>query len=246
MHIDLFTFCVQIVNFLVLVFILNRILIKPLMTSVENRRKNIIKQNEDIALKQNELSSEIKLYENKISDFENFKVEEKRKFDLELQEQRNLKTIEIQKEFEDEKEKFLDKFMSEKNSLVDSITESVCLNLSNLLEKIFIDLADEDLENKIVKKFIFKLKNINSSELEKIKNLGKDTKIIINSNFDLSVDNKDAIINFLKEQNIDNDLLFSQEKGIILGVKMTVGNIIINSNVQDIIEQFNSELKNTL
>lgn len=246
MHIDLFTFCVQIVNFLVLLFILNRILIKPLMTSVENRRKNIIKQNEDIALKQNELSSEIKLYENKISDFENFKVEEKRKFDLELQEQRNLKTIEIQKEFEDEKEKFLDKFMSEKNSLVDSITESVCLNLSNLLEKIFIDLADEDLENKIVKKFIFKLKNINSSELEKIKNLGKDTKIIINSNFDLSVDNKDAIINFLKEQNIDNDLLFSQEKGIILGVKMTVGNIIINSNVQDIIEQFNSELKNTL
>lgn len=246
MHIDLFTFCVQIVNFLVLLFILNRILIKPLMTSVENRRKNIIKQNEDIALKQNELSSEIKLYENKISDFENFKVEEKRKFDLELQEQRNLKTIEIQKEFEEEREKFLDKFMSEKNSLVDSITESVCLNLSNLLEKIFIDLADEDLENKIVKKFIFKLKNINSSELEKIKNLGKDTKIIINSNFDLSVDNKDAIINFLKEQNIDNDLLFSQEKGIILGVKMTVGNIIINSNVQDIIEQFNSELKNTL
>lgn len=216
------------------------------MTSVENRRKNIIKQNEDIALKQNELSSEIKLYENKISDFENFKVEEKRKFDLELQEQRNLKTIEIQKEFEEEREKFLDKFMSEKNSLVDSITEFVCLNLSNLLEKIFIDLADEDLENKIVKKFIFKLKNINSSELEKIKNLGKDTKIIINSNFDLSVDNKDAIINFLKEQNIDNDLLFSQEKGIILGVKMTVGNIIINSNVQDIIEQFNSELKNTL
>lgn len=246
MHIDLFTFCVQIVNFLVLLFILNRILIKPLMTSVENRRKNIIKQNEDIALKQNELSSEIKLYENKISDFENFKIEEKRKFDLELQEQRNLKTIEIQKEFEEEREKFLDKFMSEKNSLVDSITESVCLNLSNLLEKIFIDLADEDLENKIVKKFIFKLKNINSSELEKIKNLGKDTKVIINSNFDLSVDNKDAIINFLKEQNIDNDLLFSQEKGIILGVKMTVGNIIINSNVQDIIEQFNSELKNTL
>lgn len=246
MHVDLFTFCAQIINFLVLLFILNRILIKPLITSVENRRKNIIKQNEDIALKQNELSSEIKLYENKISDFENFKIEEKRKLNLELQEQKNLKAIEIQKEFEEEKEKFLDKFMSEKNSIINNIIESVCINLSSLLEKIFIDLADEDLENKIVKKFIFKLKNINSSELEKIKNLGKDTKIIINSNFDLSVDNKDAIINFLKEQNIDNDLLFSQEKGIILGVKMTVGNIIINSNVQDIIEQFNSELKNTL
>ena len=246
MHIDLFTFCVQIVNFLVLLFILNRILIKPLIASVENRRKNIIKQNEDIILKQNELSNEIKLYENKISDFENFKISERKKLDLEIQEQRNLKSIEIRKEFEKEREKFLNKFMSEKSSLVDNITESICLNLSNLLKKIFVDLADEDLEDKIIKKFIFKLKDINSLELEKIKNLNKDTKIVINSSFELSVDNKNAIINFLKDQDINNDLLFSQENGIILGIKMTADNIIINSNVQDIIEQFSSELKNVL
>ena len=236
MHIDLFTFCVQIINFLVLLFILNRILIKPLIASVENRRKNIIKQNEDIILKQNELSNEIKLYENKISDFENFKISERKKLDLEIQEQRNLKSIEIRKEFEKEREKFLNKFMSEKSSLVDNITESICLNLSNLLKKIFVDLADEDLEDKIIKKFIFKLKDINSLELEKIKNLNKDTKIVINSSFELSVDNKNAIINFLKDQDINNDLLFSQENGIILGIKMTADNIIINSNVQDIIE----------
>ena len=246
MHIDLFTFCVQIINFLVLLFILNRILIKPLIASVENRRKNIIKQNEDIILKQNELSNEIKLYENKISDFENFKISERKKLDLEIQEQRNLKSIEIRKEFEKEREKFLNKFMSEKSSLVDNITESICLNLSNLLKKIFVDLADEDLEDKIIKKFIFKLKDINSLELEKIKNLNKDTKIVINSSFELSVDNKNAIINFLKDQDINNDLLFSQENGIILGIKMTADNIIINSNVQDIIEQFSSELKNVL
>ena len=246
MHIDLFTFFVQIINFLVLLFILNRVLIKPLMTSVENRRKNIIKQNEDIALKQDELNNEIRLYESKISDFENFKVQEKRKIESELQEQKNLKIIEIQNEVKEKRKILLNKLVSERDLIINDIVESVCLNLSDLLKKIFIDLADEDLESKIVKKFVFRLKNAEQSELDRIKNLDKDEKITISSNFGLSIDNKEAIINFLKEQGIDNNVIFLQENNIILGVKMMVGNIVINSNIQDIIEQFNSELKNKL
>lgn len=246
MEINLFTFLIQIVNFLVLLFILNRILIKPLLKSVEERRKNILKQNEELALKKEELDNGVHLYDSKIADFEKFKIEEKRKLELEIQEEKNLKSIEIQQEFEKEREKFLDKFMLEKDSLVNNITESICLKMSDLFEKIFLDLADEELEDRVIKKFIFQLKNLNSDEINKIKNLDNSIKINIYSSYNLSINNKDLITNFFVNSGISNELVFIENKDIIFGIKMEIGNIVLNSNLQNIIEQFSSVLKKTL
>ena len=241
MNIDLFTFLIQIVNFLVLLFILDRILIKPLLKSVDERRKNIIKQNEEITTKQEELNNYIELYEAKIAEFENFKLEETRKLNLEIQEQKNSKNLEIQEEFNKERSKFMNKFMSERDSLVEEIINAVCLKMPNLLEKIFLDLTDEELEDKIIKKFIFQLKD--SSEIKKI---DKDTKIHIYSAFELSIDNKELIMNFFKNLGFVNEIDFIRDNNLILGIKLEAENIVINSNISNIIEQFNSLLKKSL
>lgn len=246
MNIDLFTFFVQISNFLILLFILNKVLIKPLLKSVDERRKNIIKQNEDILLKQEELELKMKLYDNKITEFENFKIEEKKKLENEIQEKRNLKLSEMQEEFKIEQEKFLDKFASEKEVIINSMSEAVCLRISDLLKKVFLDLADEHFEEKVIRKFIFQLESLNSDDFGRIKKLQSDRQIVINTAFNLSLENKDLIINFFKNAGINNNIVFEQNKDIILGIRMKADNIIINSNLQNITEQFNFMLKESL
>ena len=120
------------------------------------------------------------------------------------------------------------------------------MKISDLLKKVFLDLSDEDFEERIIKKFIFQLENLNSEDINRIKNLSDDVKIIVNSAFNLSLDNKELIINFFKNISINNDIIFEQDKNIMLGIRIKADNIIINSNLQNIVEQFNFMLKEVL
>src|SRR5690625_3623681 len=70
MKIDWFTVIAQIVNFLILVWLLKRFLYKPVLNAIDEREKKIASQLEDAAMKKAEAIKEQELFRQKNEEFD--------------------------------------------------------------------------------------------------------------------------------------------------------------------------------
>ena len=73
MNIDLMTFFAQIINLIVLAFLLKKFLYKPILRIVEERQNEIVKQLNEAKKTQKQSEAEYKTYLDKIQIFENEK-----------------------------------------------------------------------------------------------------------------------------------------------------------------------------
>lgn len=242
MNIDIFTLIVQIINFLVLIFILNKLLYKPLIKMMKNRRE-YIKGSIDSA--ENKLKEAEKIrteYETELKNIENYKKEKITKIDEELSDYKNNEIVKIKEELEVKKNEFITQLENEKNSILDNMIKQFCYNTKDLLNNIFLSLSNNSLNQTILNKFKIEISNLSDENVEKINNA--TSKIIdFYSSFELSWEEMDDIKNTFDKRGITyNNINFIVDTDIILGNKISINGLTINSNIQDIIDQFTSKL----
>jgi F-type H+-transporting ATPase subunit b len=163
MKFDIWTFLFQVINFVVLLFILKRLLYKPVKEIMEKRRGLIEKTIEDTertkkeALEfkeqqQQEVNKLKTLHLQMIEDVKKEVMEEKKKLLNEAKEEA-AKIIDKEKAlFEIEKKK-------SEEALKDSAIEAVSVFASNLLK----DISDEELNKSIYRKFLLEIDGISSN-----------------------------------------------------------------------------------
>lgn len=243
MNINVFTLVVQIINFLVLVFILNKLIYKPLIKLMKDRR-NYIKSSIDNAENKLKEAEEIKeKYKKELDQIENYKKEQIEKIDSEIFDHKTDEIVKVKEEIEEKKKEFLDQLEIEKNIIIDNMIKKFCFSVDELLNNIFSSLTNSSLNNVILKKFVNEITNLSDDNIEKINR--SNTKIIdFVSSFEITQEDKNYIIESFKKSGISfNDINFITDNNMILGNKIVVDGLVINSNIQNIIDQFTTNLK---
>lgn len=242
MNIDIFTLIVQIINFLALIFILNKLLYKPLIKMMKDRRE-YIKGSIDGA--ENKLKEAEKIrteYETELKKIENYKKEKINKIDEELFNYKNNEIVKIKEELEIKKNEFIEQLENEKNNILDNMIKQFCYNTKDLLNNIFLSLSNNSLNKIILDKFKTEILNLSDENVDKINNT--NNKIIdFYSSFELSWEEMDSIKDTFDKRNITYDNInFVVDTKMVLGNKISVNGLIINSNIQNIIDQFTLNL----
>ena len=98
MNIDIFTLTAQIVNFLVLIFILNKLLYKPLIKMMKDRREYIKNSIDNADNKLQEAERIRNEYEEELKKIENYKKEKIEKIDEELFDYKNNEIAKIKED----------------------------------------------------------------------------------------------------------------------------------------------------
>ena len=244
MSIDLFTFIVQIINFLLLLFLLNKFLYKPIINTINERKKYIKTSIEDAENKLKEAEEANNKYQSEIEKIDKYKKNQKEKIDSEILEYKKQKTEEVELEIGKIKEEFLRQFDEEKSTIADNIAKNILLNISDFLKDTFISLTNNSLENAALNKFIDEINNFSYEVIKRINNeTEKQIKFI--SSFELDVTQKELIRKTFTNKGVDNnkEIVFIQNEDVILGNKITIGSLTINSNVRNIIYQFQEKLE---
>lgn len=246
MSVDIFTIVIQIFNFLILIFILNKIIYKPLIKLMKDRKEYITDSINDADKKLKEAESLKSEYQNKIEETEKYKIEQINIIDAKNNEYKNKQIDLIKEEIESEKKKFYNELDKEKGLVLDSIVKNIFLNINDLLKDIFIYLTDKSFNEVVLIKFLNEIKNLPEEEINKINGNVKD-KVDFLSNFDLDVKQKELVEATFKEKNIVyKNINFLKDESIVLGNRVVLDELTINSNVQDIIDQFNTKLEQTI
>ena len=201
MEIDWFTVIAQLVNFLILVWLLQRFLYKPVLNAIDQREKRVASQLEDAAVKKAEARKEKDLFIQKNEAFD-------REHAAKLEEAHTRVKSEQQRLYEEARKESTALRLKLEDSLKQQEQEFKAALKLRTKEEVFAiagkalsDLANTDLEEQVINVFIGKIKRLDERDRTKFISAlkVKDGPIRIKSVFELSRNSKQTLEKTIEE-----------------------------------------------
>jgi F-type H+-transporting ATPase subunit b len=245
MKFDIWTFLFQIINFVVLLFILKRLLYKPIREIMEKRRGIIEKNVEDAEKTKMEAQELKRKYQEEMD-----KQKEVRILTLEkLQEEVEVERKKLMGRAEEEAGKIIEKeraiFDTEKKrletELKDKAIDTVCVFASRLLR----DISDEELHSAVYRKLFKEVERI-TSDITKIEKKDEPLTIEIITAYELSEEGLKGLQKTM-ESLISRKVDINQtiDKNLIAGIKIKVYDMVYDSSLSGQIDSLKLRLKGT-
>ncbi|MFW6140429.1 MAG: F0F1 ATP synthase subunit delta [Acidobacteriota bacterium] len=253
MEIDLFTFIAQIVNFLILVFLLRQLLYKRIISAMDQREERIQARLREAEERQKKADQEAESFREKKENLEQQKQSLLKKAELEADGKKQDLLDQARKKVDDAQKKWRESLKRQKKSFMARLKETAAHQIYAAVRKVLNDLADEELENQIIQYFIKRIKNLNKKRKTELKEKlkGLSGKVIVVSAFDINKKQQKALKEAVHELfDKEMPLEFEQESELIGGIELHVHDQIIawsiDSYLSELEDHVSQELKENL
>ncbi len=236
MQLDWSTLLLEVINFLVLVWILKHFLYKPVLDAIARRKASIDKTLSDAKAKQAEAETLEQQYQNRLSDWEQEKDGLRRALTGELQVQRERLTEELQSALAKEREK--ENVLAQRRlaELETRASQKGSLQGVQFTERLLERIACAEVEAKLVKVALDDLPHLPDAQKEALRSASSDSQraIKVTSAFPLPEKQRQAVIEGLKSATgPDVTFTFQEDAGLLAGVRISVGPWVLRANLQD-------------
>ena len=223
MQIDYFTIFAQIVNFLVLVFLLRHFLYRPVIKMMDEREQKIVSRLQEIEKKKNEAEQELESFRKMSQELSNKREELLARAAREAQ----ILGADLMKKAREDvgaaSAKWYQDLQAQEASLLRDLNRRAGIEIYAIARRALQDLADEDLERQIIDIFVKRLQNVDKSESEMIRDFyrGVDKKIMVRSTFAITEEMRQKIQETVRNQTgIDSIMQYEIAPELICGVEL--------------------------
>jgi F-type H+-transporting ATPase subunit b len=236
MLIDWFTVIAQIVNFLILVWLLKRFLYKPILDALDAREKKIAKELADADLKKSEAEKEHDEFQHKNEEFEQQRAALMDKVTQEVKTERQRLLDEARKAADTLSTKLHDAQINDAHNLSQALSQRIRQEVFAIARKALTDLSTSSLEERMAEVFIRRLHELDEQAK---KNLGEAFKSalapsLLRSAFDLPEKQRTAIQNALNETfSADISIRFETAPELISGIELTANGQKVAWSISD-------------
>jgi len=248
MGIDWFTVVVQIINFLILVWLLKKFLYKPILGAMERREQSIAKRLQDAAEQQKQALAEKAKYLEMQKSLEQAARSELEKVRNEADELRARLVKDARLEGESARSQWHKAVEEEKNTFLEQTTKAMAQHFEQLARAVLNNLADEALQNKITGAFLRRIDLLPPEDLQGLRTAAAaGEQAVITSAFTLSEEVKKEINRCLaKVLCPDIQVQFKQDRELVAGLYLTIGNKKVRWDIQQYLKEFQDELSKSL
>ena len=224
MLIDWFTVIAQVVNFLILVWLLKRFLYKPILNAVDAREKKVADELASAAAKEADAQKEKEEFRRKNEEFDKQRAAlfSKAKDEANAERQRLLE--EARKEASDLRAKQQEALRNDKQNLNKEIGRRTQQEVFAIARKTLKDLAGVSLEERAVDVFAQKLHELKGKEKEQLASAlsTSQSPVLFRSAFDLPQEQRDLIKKTIKDTlGIDIQARFEIAPDLVSGIELT-------------------------
>ena len=250
MLIDWFTVIAQIINFLILVFLLWRFLYKPITKTMQERQRRITNRWEEAQVKQEEAAQEAELYRQKQQELDQQRATFINEAKTQAEEERKQLINQARQEVESMQTGWREAIQREQDEFLATLCQRVQEQTYAITRRTLQDLADANLEQQTIKVFLNRLQTLDETQRQEITQKSA-TEIIIYSSFDIPQTQRQEIIKILQSQQIINskNIKFTTSPDLICGIKLQISNYQISwtfdNYLQTLSEQFSTIIKQT-
>jgi F-type H+-transporting ATPase subunit b len=224
MLIDWFTVIAQVVNFLILVWLLKRFLYRPILDAIDTREKRIASELADADAKKAEAQKERDEFQHKNEEFDQQRTALLSKATDEAKAERARLLDEARKAADALSAKRHETLRNDAHNLSQAISRRTQQEVFAIARKTLMDLATTSLEERMSEVFTRRLREMNGKEKDRLAEALKTTSdpALVRSTFDLPAEQCAAIQNALNETfSAEIHVRFETAPDLVSGIELT-------------------------
>ena len=234
MLIDWFTLIAQLVNFLILAWLLKRFLYHPIVTALDAREKKIAYELHHAMAVENEAKQSMSEWKQK-----NDELEKQRMLIMQAAKEADDKKGELlldaRKEYENLRARLEESLHNEQKNLQQEIIGRISTEVFSIAKKVLEELADVTLEDCMVKVFCKRLRKTETADIGVMRGLFRQSghPPIIRSVFSLTPEQCDRLNKTVMDVfSIDANISFETDAELISGLELSMNGHSISWNIK--------------
>lgn len=241
MELNWSTFILEMVNFVILVWILKRFLYKPVLNVIEQRQSAInekVGQAEEMKTQADILLND---YTNRLSDWEKEKQSLKQALDQDIQQERVMRVQKLKDEIDSEREK-AKVIEQRKHAELQQQAESAAITMATrFAAKLFSDLSGPEVERRLIKLFVEELHSMPPERKQILLSGTENAADEISVYTAYQIDPTDSQMLESELHQLFGDAVainYLQSSELIAGLKVVSGAFVLQANLQDELNDF--------
>lgn len=249
MQIDWMTLVLEIINFLVLVWILKRFLYKPVMEAIAARQMRVegkLAEARVIEDGARELESQ---YQRRLADWDMEKAKARAVLDTELLQERNRQMQALDKALLEERERVAAVTAHKQQEAQRELEVEALAHAQRFASALLVRLADPVVESRFVSLLFEDWANLPDTQVESLRRavLVDKAKATVTTAFPLSPEQRREIESALRSR-LEADLVvaFDEDPNLLAGVRLSLGPWQLNMNFADELASFKAAANHVL
>ena len=246
---DWFTFAAQLVNFLILAWLLKRFLFKPILETIDQRERLIANQLREAEESKANTGREFERFQQKNSEFDRQRSILLTNAILEINAERQKLLEQTRIEVESLRLRLQESLRNEQLNMGSEIIRCTRAEVFTVVRKTLDDLASANLEEQITTVFIRQINELNSDQRELINSaLSNPTgEICIRSAFEMPISQRNAIKSVINDNfKIVIDIKFETSPQFISGIELITNGYKVSWNIEDYLNSLEANISELL
>ncbi|QDV19287.1 ATP synthase subunit b [Gimesia panareensis] len=249
MSIDWFTFTAQILNFLVLVWLLTHFLYKPITKAMREREQKIADEHHKAIEIQQQAEAEAASYQQKTAELTHAKDELLAEAGKEIQRWREEHLARARAEVEEEKQEWYRALHRERESFLREARVRMAGHIHHMSQCVLKELANVDLQKQTINVFLDRVSQIEEQQKLKFRDLLRtpEGRVLVESALELDQSDRDRISKFIREfLETKSEIDFRERPDLICGIDLHISGYKVAWNLQEPLEELEEEFVRSL
>jgi F-type H+-transporting ATPase subunit b len=250
-ELDWFTLVSQVINFLVLLYLLKRFLYGPVIEAMEQREQKIAARLTEAEEKRSLAEEQARKLHQQRQEWEDTRSEHKAELEREIEQHRKELLDQAQTEINQKKKDWQTALKREQDAFIQDLSQKIGREAGEIARRALKDLADYDLEERMASLFLDHLQEIDADEKTEIANSirAANGKAVIHSTFELREETRETLTHRIREHLLDGEQFhprFRTAPELISGIELKVDGYQVAWNIQDYLASLESRVSRAI
>jgi F-type H+-transporting ATPase subunit b len=222
--IDWFTVVAQIINFLVLVYLLKRFLYGKILQVMDEREQKIAARLAEAGTRQEEAGRVLLEYQNQVKEFDTQRESHLTKMREEVEQQRKELLRKIREEVDLDRVRWYEQLSEEQKEFLAEFGQQISAGVLSIARQTLAELAEVDLEEHFTGVFLKRLRELPGEERQKLLHsiTESEAPLVVESAFEIPEPLREKILQVLHEVVPDvQDMRFVRNPAFLCGIGLS-------------------------
>ena len=246
MNISWFEIIAQIVNFFIILLILQKLLYKPVMKAMAQRQERIQKAQIEADAKMKEATELVAAYDKKTEEIESEKKAILESARTEARDKKESLLVEYQKEADSKRQLYLKEIEDEKESFLRHLRKNLGESAVKIASRILSALSSKELDGEVFETFLSDLNDLSKSVPDPGE-LKEETQIQVHSFRALTKSEKKTVEEILKKQlpNVQ-EIDYETDPSLMMGYALYLETYTIHTNIKNYLDEIEKDIIESL
>lgn len=247
MQIDWLTVAAQVINFLILVYLLKRFLYRPVTDAMARREQRIADRLNQSREREAQAEHERDRLHQRLEQLEERRDEIMSQAREKAEQERQRLLDDARDESETTRQRWQQQAADEKDRFLEGVRRETTQGFAQLARRALTDLAEAELEQQMVRKFITRLDALDEDTRQQLASASAGKQIDVSTSFALDKAQRQRLSEAIQQQlGVESEIAYQESAQLLCGIELRAGGRRLGWTLADYFDDFQERIDNAI